>query len=86
MDQAAMTADVLLTDLLSASGEFMAASLNGLREEQRQAIGDALARGGELQLRVAAGSVSRVEICIANGNGEAAEVMRVLCTSIDCMH
>lgn len=78
-----MTADVVLTDLLSASGEFMAASLNGLREEQRQAVGDALARGGELQLRVTAGTVSRVEICIANANGDAAEVLRVLCASID---
>lgn len=74
-----MSADVLLTDLLSASGEFTAATLNGLRKEQRQAVGDALARGGELQLRVTAGTVSRVEICIANANGDTVEVVRVLC-------
>jgi hypothetical protein len=77
--------DVLLTDLLSAAGAFVATALNRMAEPQRQAIGDALARGGELQLRIVPArrptDQTRVELVLANANGESAEIVRVMCGS-----
>lgn len=75
-----MSADsILVDDLLQAAGHFVAHALNRLPEGQRTALGDAVAAGGIVELRIIASEVTRVAVGVANRNGEFAEAVSILC-------
>ncbi|MDB5847466.1 MAG: hypothetical protein JWP29_1218 [Rhodoferax sp.] len=57
----------LVQDLADAAGHFLAHELNGFPESTRVAIGNAQARGGEIELRIRVGDPAAISIYVVSG-------------------